>query len=104
MEEVLVDGDPQQVSLGDFVPHTLVYLEKNSRSRLWVVGYLCNQTYRQDHTFGLVDPMHPRESFALAWLFVSRGLLTSWSQAITYLRTLYRNKILRLHHHDQQEG
>jgi hypothetical protein len=36
------------------------------RSRLWVVGCLCNQISSPDHPAW--PSMHPRESFALAWL------------------------------------
>lgn len=93
-EPEVVSGrsDGQQASLGDFAPQTLAYLGKRHQRRLWAVAVLRNQTYRQNRICLPVDPMRPRESFALAWLLLLSGLSAMRLQATAYLRALYRNR------------
>lgn len=87
------------VTLGDLVPHTLAQLRTAGRSMLWAVGYLRNQNGSPDHAFGEI---RVRESFALAWLRVSRGLRVMRSRAIASLRAKCRRVSRLRRHHGQQ--
>jgi len=96
-EEVSGRSYQQQATLGDFVPQILVYLGKRPRSRLWAAGCLRNQ----------IDPLrpfeiYPRESFALAWLFLCAGFSAMRLQATTFLHARFRSTVEQRRHHDQQ--
>ena len=99
-EVVSIPGYQRMASLGDFVPHTLVYLGRRPRSRLWAVGYLRNESDHLDRIFG--HQAHPRESFALAWRLLLQGFSAMLSQAKASLRTRLRSMGTRRHRLAQQ--
>ena len=93
--------EERQVTMGDFVPHTLLYLGKGRESKLLAIGYLRSGTSRQAHQSSALA-VNPRESFSVAWLILLQSLSATKLQAKAYLRTLFRSRAEQPHHHDLQ--
>lgn len=78
-------GDARPASLGDFEPHALVFLGSGPRQEIWAVARLRSQTPDRSGRPPLGQgAMYPRESFALAWLLLKRGLRAMLSSITDY--------------------
>lgn len=101
LKEVVSGRDDERpVTMGDFVPHSLLYLGKGRESKLWAIGCLRSETSPPARQ-SFAPAACLRESCVLAWLILSRSLLATMSQATTYLRGVFRSTTVQHHHHDQ---